>query len=102
LTVFDATSRYATIEQATITAADPDGVTRTVTYVRRRFLPGTAGQTTLVEHLVVEGERLDNLTARYLGDPRQFWRVCDANEVFRPDELTQTPGRAIEIALPGP
>jgi hypothetical protein len=50
----------------------------------------------------VEGERLDNLTARYLGDPTQFWRVCDANEVFRPDELTETPGRTIDIAMPGP
>lgn len=100
--MFDATSRYAKIEQATIAVADPDGDTRTVTYVRRRFLPATTDQTTLVEHLVVEGERLDNLTARYLGDPTQFWRVCDANEVFRPDELTETPGRTIDIAMPGP
>jgi hypothetical protein len=100
--VFDAASRYATLEQATITAVDSDGAARAVTYVRRRFLPGTAGQTTLVEHLVVDGERLDNLTARYLGDPTQFWRVCDANEVFRPDELTEGPGRTIDIAMPGP
>jgi hypothetical protein len=90
------------LEQATITAVDSDGAARTVTFVRRRFLPGTAGQTTLVEHLVVDGERLDNLTARYLGDPTQFWRVCDANEVFRPDELTERPGRPIDIAMPGP
>jgi hypothetical protein len=100
--VFDASSRYSKLEQATITATDSDGATRTATYVRRRFLPGTAGQTTLVEHLVVDGERLDNLTARYLGDPTQFWRVCDANEVFRPDELTEMPGRTIDIAMPGP
>lgn len=100
--MFDAASRYSKIQQATITSVDPDGAVRTVTYVRRRFLPGTAGQTTLVEHLVVEGERLDNLTARYLGDPTQFWHVCDANEVFRPEELTETPGRTIDIAMPGP
>jgi predicted NBD/HSP70 family sugar kinase len=99
--VFEATSRYSKLEQIMITTVDPDGAARTVTCVRRRFLPGTAGQTTLVEHLVVDGERLDNLAARYLGDPTQFWRVCDANEVFRPDELTETPGRTIDIALPG-
>jgi hypothetical protein len=100
--VFDVASRYSTIEHTTITSLDPEGVLRTVTYVLRRFLPGTAGQTTLVEHLVAEGERLDNITARYLGDPTQYWRVCDANEVFRPNELTQTPGRTIDIAMPGP
>jgi hypothetical protein len=48
---------------------------------------------------VAQGDRLDNVTARYLGDPAQFWRVCDANNVLRPDELEET-GRAIAIALP--
>ena len=100
--MFDASSRYAKLERVMMTVVRPDATTRTVTYVRRRFLPGTAGQTTLVEHTVVDGERLDNLTARYLGDPLQFWRVCDANETFRPDELTDVPGRTIDIALPGP
>lgn len=100
--MFDATSRYAKLERATMTVADPDGTARTVTYVRRRFVPGAAGQTTLVEHTVTDGERPDTLTARYLGDPLQFWRVCDTNDVLRPDELTQTPGRVIEISMPNP
>jgi hypothetical protein len=29
-----------------------------------------------------------------------FWRVADFNVVFRADELTEQPGRTIEIALP--
>jgi hypothetical protein len=54
----------------------------------------------LVEHTVVQGERLDNITARYLGDPTQFWQVCDANGVLEPAELEQL-GRTVRIALPG-
>jgi hypothetical protein len=39
-------------------------------------------------------------SCRYLGDPEQFWRICDANDVLRPAELTDTPGVSVRIALP--
>jgi hypothetical protein len=48
---------------------------------------------------VAQGDRLDTITARYLGDPTQFWRICDANDTLRPDELEE-PGRTVRIALP--
>ena len=51
-------------------------------------------------HLVTETDRLDNLAAHHLGDPEQFWRLCDANRALRPDELTETPGRGLRITLP--
>ena len=41
---------------------------------------------------MVQGDRLDNITAKYLGDPEQFWRMCDANGAMRPEELTETIG----------
>ena len=69
-------------------------------YLKRRFIPSPEGMTTLVEHKVAQGERLDNITARYLGDPTQFWRVADANNVLRPEELTEEIGTLIKIALP--
>jgi hypothetical protein len=53
-----------------------------------------------VEHTVTQGERLDHLTARYLGDPTLFWRVCDANGALHPLELEEL-GRVVRIALPG-
>jgi len=65
-----------------------------------RFLPPAGAGTTLLEHTVTQGDRLDNLTARYLGDPTAFWRVCDANGALRPDELVEEIGRRIRIALP--
>jgi hypothetical protein len=58
--------------------------------------------TTLAEHTVTQGDRLDNLAARYVGDPEQFWRICDANDVLRPEDLTEEAGRAIRIGLPYP
>jgi hypothetical protein len=98
--MFDTTSRYYNVESATITVTDSDGTTRLITYKRRRFIPSSEDLTTLVEHTVTQGERLDNITARYLGDPTQFWRVCDANNVISPNELTDDIGRVIKIALP--
>jgi hypothetical protein len=71
-----------------------------IAYVDRRFLPPSDRFELLQEHLVVKGERLDNITAQYLGDPEQFWRICDANDTMHPDELTEREGRRIRITLP--
>jgi hypothetical protein len=93
---FSPTSRYHLIDTATWQA--PDG--RPIVYVRRRFVPHPEQFALLHEHLVAEGDRLDQLAARYLGDPEQFWRLCDANRALRPEELTETPGRRLRITLP--
>jgi len=94
--LFSATSRYYGLAAAQMTA--PDG--RVIAYVRRRFVPPPENFATLSEHQVVAGDRPDNLAARYLGDPEQFWRLCDGNGVMRPDELTATIGGFIRITLP--
>jgi hypothetical protein len=99
--MFDANSRYANLAVETLSATGPDGEPRDIRYVARRFVPPAAEGTTIVEHTVLQGDRLDNITAKYLGDPTQFWRVCDANEVFDPNELTDEIGRRIRIAMPG-
>jgi hypothetical protein len=93
---FSATSRYSSIE--TVIFETPAG--EQIVYLRRRFVPPPDRFALLQEHVVVQGERLDNTTARYLGDPEQFWRVCDANAAMLPDELTETPGRRLRITLP--
>ena len=94
--LFPPTSRYHGIDTATLETADG----KTIIYVRRRFLPAPERFALLQEHVVTQGERLDNITAHYLGDPEQFWRVCDANAAMRPDELTETIGRRLRITLP--
>jgi hypothetical protein len=95
-TVFPVTSRYYGVGIAIVER--PNG--EQVTYVRRRFLPSADVFALLQEHAVVQGDRLDNVTAKYLGDPEQFWRVCDANNAMRPDELTDEIGRRLRITLP--
>ncbi|MGH9508477.1 MAG: LysM domain-containing protein [Terriglobales bacterium] len=98
--MFEPTSRYAQIEETSLPVRDAEGREREVRYKKRRFLPPSpADETTIVEHSVTQGDRLDNVTARYLGDPTQFWRVCDANGVLHPRELEEI-GRAVRIALP--
>jgi hypothetical protein len=95
-TLFPPTSRYAGLETATLVAADG----KMVIYLRRRFVPAPERFALLQEHVVTEGERLDNITAQYLSDPEQFWRICDANAAMRPDELTETVGRRLRITMP--
>jgi hypothetical protein len=96
ITLFAPSSRYHDV--ATARRLDAGG--RTIVYVRRRFVPPPESFALLQEHTVTEGDRLDNITARYLGDPEQFWRLCDANGVLRPDELTKAVGARIRITLP--
>ena len=93
---FPPTSRYNGIE--TTTWQTPEG--RTIVYLKRRFVPSPERFALLQEHVVLQGERLDNITARYLGDPEQFWRVADANGAMRPDALTEKVGRRLRITLP--
>jgi hypothetical protein len=93
---FPATSRYHGIEVATFTPT----VGQPIAYVRRRFVPPLERFALLQEHTVKEGDRLDNLTAQYLGDPEQFGRICDANAALHPNELVETAGRKLRITLP--
>ena len=94
--MFPINSRYYNIEQ--IQRDTPDG--KKIVYLRRRFVPSPDQFALLLEHKVEQGDRLDNITAEYLGDPEQFWRICDANGATRPDELTETIGRRLRITLP--
>jgi len=89
-------SRYARIDIATW----PDSRGREIPYLRRRFLPPVGSPAVLAEHRVEVQDRLDNVTARYLGDPEQFWRLADANGAMRPDELMAELHRVLIIPLP--
>jgi hypothetical protein len=92
---FPVNSRYHAIETAKW--RDPDD--REIIYLRRRFIPIPKKSSALTEHTITQDERLDNITARYLGDPEQFWRLCDANNAVKPTELTSTIGRRLLIPV---
>jgi hypothetical protein len=75
----------------------PDGTD--VVYLQRRIIPQPEIYTALQDYVVVEGDRLDNLAAKYLGDPLLFWMICDANAEIDPDQLTEQAGRTIKIPV---
>lgn len=89
-------SRYATRLEAEHT--DRQG--QTVRYLRRRLLPAAEELAVSSEVRVQDAERFDSLAARALGDPEQYWRICDANNAMRPQELLERVGELIRI--PGP
>ena len=93
---FPITSRYHRTE----TAQHQTKSGRTVVYLRRRFVPPPERFESIQAHTVTEGERPDTVAATYLGDPEQFWQLCDANAALHPAELTETVGRTLRITLP--
>ncbi len=93
---FSPTSRYHDIDVVQLEL--PDG--RTISYLRRRFVPAPEQHALLREHVVRDGERLDQIAAAYLGDPEQFWRVADATGAIAPEDLTRIAGRRLRITLP--
>jgi hypothetical protein len=70
-----------------------------VVYVRRRFIPAPGTMALAGRHLVTAVDRPDSLGAKYFGDPLLYWRIADANAVIDPHELTDAPGRRLDIPL---
>lgn len=93
---FPANSRYQNVDTTKLVL--PDG--SEIVYLQRRFLPSLDSFSSLQQYRVTQGDRLDNIAAQFVGDPEQFWRICDANGAMRPDELTEVVGRVLQIALP--
>ena len=92
---FPPTSRYAPVPTLTYTQADGSAIV----YLARRFVPPPERFALLQRYTVEQGDRLDNVTFAHLGDPEQFWRVCDANRAMRPDDLMVI-GQRLRITLP--
>ncbi len=90
---FAPNSRYNGVP--TLTFVLPDG--RSVAYLARRFIPEPLATR---EWPVVQGDRLDLIAARLLGDPEQWWKQADANVTLKADELTDEPGRRLRVVAP--
>jgi len=94
--MLDSNSRYYNLETATYVTDDG----KSIAYKRRRFLPRGADLPLLSETRVEQSDRLDLIVSRTIGDPEQFWRVCDANDAMEPDVLTAEPGKWLKVPLP--
>lgn len=94
---FPPNSRYHGVATATMTL--PDG--RRVRYLRRRFVPLPDALASFRTLRIEQGDRIDNLAARLLGDPEAYWQICDANPAMHPDALMTPAGREIRVPAPG-
>lgn len=91
--MFAKESRYYNLEDASIESGG-----RIISYRRRRFLPDGDRMALLQEITVSQGDRLDRIAAKVGGDPEQYWRICDANNVMHPLELTNETGMTVRIS----
>jgi len=90
---FPPTSRYHHVKTAIFEGKENEPVV----YLKRRFVPQPEHYFSSQNHIVRQGERLDNITAKYLIDPEQFWQLADANLAMKPQELTESTGRFLRI-----
>jgi hypothetical protein len=95
--MFESTSRYAQIENSTLTKENG----QVISYKKRRLLPDGEKMALIQEVTVAAGDRLDLLADKFFGDSEQFWRICDANNAMYPPDLTSTVGRILKIASEG-
>ena len=94
--MFDQNSRYHAVEDTIYASADGERIA----YKRRRFLPRGETIPALTEVVVGMGDRLDLIANRTLGDPLQFWQVCDANNCLNPFDLTREVGTRLRVPIP--
>jgi hypothetical protein len=70
--MFSKTSRYWTVPDITV----PDSRGRVLPAKDIRLLPAVTGT---FQHLVSQGDRLDQLAFTYYGQPLDWWHISDAN-----------------------
>ncbi len=93
--------RYDGAGTATTTVEDPVDGLRQVRHLRvRRRVPALTAGRPLALHTVAEGDRLDLVAQRYLGDPLAYWLVADANAALDPDNLTDFRAVGTVLVIP--
>ena len=95
-------SRYDGVPTGSVPVPDGAGGTREVRYLLRRTAPEPGTAAPLAVHRVAADDRLDLVTARYLGDPTAFWRVADANAALDPEELVGPHAEGADLVIPVP
>ncbi|MFZ0312667.1 MAG: LysM domain-containing protein [Candidatus Korobacteraceae bacterium] len=78
----------------------PNG--QSIPYLQRRIVPqpGAPNFATINLYTVQQGDRLDRIAAKFLGDPLLAWLICDANGAIIPYLLVATPGTVLAITTP--
>lgn len=91
MSVFTRTSRYVLFSQMA-QATDRKG--RQVACVLPARIPPAPN---LGLHRRHDGQRLDHLADRYLGDPTAFWRIAAHNDAMTVEQVAEQPFIAIPV-----
>ncbi len=94
--VYPPNSRYQNVPTTTYTTSSG----KTVVYLLRRFVPSPSQFATIAVYSVKQGDRIDNVSAQVFGDPKLYWRICDANLIMQPSDATSAVGTQLNITLP--
>lgn len=94
--MFDPESRYHDLPERRY--SDEEG--RETVFKARRLLKRPSEPPKFREE-VSPADRPDLLAHRTLHDPLRFWRLCDANAVMDPFELTRPGRRRVRVPSPG-
>jgi nucleoid-associated protein YgaU len=68
-----------------------------VLYLARSILPLASTLKPQTSYTIMAGDRLDNISAKLLGDPMLYWMLLEANNVSDPALLCSVPGRKIIV-----
>lgn len=91
----DPFSRYA--NATPLVMEGPDGTP--VRYLDRRVL--RAYQAPVLARVTVQdGDRLDTLAARWLGNAEVWWRIADASHALHPADVVAEPGSVVVVPVP--
>jgi len=98
MSMFPPNSRYQNVPTATYTT--PSG--KMIVYLLQRVVPPPSQFATIQVYTVKQGDRIDNISALAFGDPRLYWRICDANLIMVPADATANAavGTQLNITLP--
>jgi nucleoid-associated protein YgaU len=77
--------------------ADAGGLKDAVLYLARSILPLASTLKPQTSYTIMAGDRLDNISAKLLGDPMLYWMLLEANNVSDPALLCSVPGRKIIV-----
>ncbi|MGH6616999.1 hypothetical protein [Sphingomonas sp.] len=78
-------------------AASGSTSTDSVTYLGRTLLPLPSTIKQQSTYTIQAGDRLDNVSAKLLGDPLLYWMLLEANGTSDPASLCTNPGRKIIV-----
>jgi nucleoid-associated protein YgaU len=90
-------STTGSADTGTGNGAGAEGLKDAVPYLARSILPLASTLKPQTSYTILAGDRLDNISAKLLGNPMLYWMLLEANNASDPATLCAVPGRKIII-----